>query len=94
MSASGIRLGNDVVMIPVLPSAVSFYLGDTARRAAAKPLTVAAGQEAWAADIMVPLSKLHSLSGTVVAKSDGHRLNTASVVLEDVSMGVRSTRHG
>src|SRR6266851_1254741 len=43
------------------------------------------GQDIDGADITIPISKLHSVSGIVIAKQDGHPLSSGSVVLLDPS---------
>jgi hypothetical protein len=57
------------------------YLGNTYRAKDAKTINVQAGERAGGADIEIPLSGLHTVSGTVTALSDGHALNPATVRL-------------
>jgi hypothetical protein len=64
---------------------VQIYSGGTARRSEAKPILVGEGQDIDGADITIPISKLHSVSGIVIAKQDGHPLSSGSVVLQDPS---------
>lgn len=64
---------------------VQIYSGSTARRSEAKLISVGEGQDIDGADITVPILKLHSVSGVVVAEQDGHPLNSGSVVLLDPS---------
>jgi hypothetical protein len=64
---------------------LTVYSGSTFNRADAKPLTVAAGEEYSGAEITVPSSSLHNITGHVNAKSDGHTLNTGHVVLTSKS---------
>ena len=64
---------------------LTVYSGSTFNRADAKPLTVAAGEEYSGAEITVPASSLHNITGHVNAKSDGHTLNTGHVVLTSKS---------
>jgi len=47
-------------------------LGDVFRRKDAKTVKVAAGETAGDTDIEIPLSGLHTVSGTVTAQADGH----------------------
>ncbi len=64
---------------------VQIYSGSTARRSEAKLISVGEGQDIDGADITIPISKLHSVSGIVIAKQDGHPLSSGSVVLLDPS---------
>ncbi len=56
-------------------------LGDVFRRKDAKTVKVAAGETAGETDIEIPLSGLHTVSGTVAALADGHPLPHGSVRL-------------
>jgi hypothetical protein len=51
----------------------------------AKPVNVGAGDDHRGVDLVVPMSKLHSISGRVTAKLDGHVVNTGSVTMHDDS---------
>jgi hypothetical protein len=62
---------------------VQIYSGSTARRSEAKAISIGEGQDIQGADITIPVSKLHTISGIVVATQDGHPLNSGSVVLLD-----------
>jgi hypothetical protein len=64
---------------------VQIYSGSTARRSEAKLISVGNGQDVNGADVTIPISKLHSVSGIVVAKQDGHPLSSGSVILLDPS---------
>jgi len=64
---------------------VQIYSGSTARRSEAKLISVGEGQNIDGADITIPISKLHSVRGIVIAKQDGHPLSSGSVVLLDPS---------
>ena len=64
---------------------VQIYSGSTARRSEAKLISVGNGQDVNGADVTIPISKLHSVSGILVAKQDGHPLSSGSVVLQDPS---------
>ena len=64
---------------------LTVYSGSTFNRADAKPLTVAAGEEYSGAEITVPASSLHNITGHVNAKSDGHTLNAGHVALSSKS---------
>ncbi len=62
-----------------------FYSGGggsgTARQSDATTFTVGAGQERSGEDLTIPLAKLHRVTGMVVAKRDGHKVDAAKVVL-------------
>ena len=64
---------------------LTVYSGNTFNRADAKPVTVAAGEEYSGAEITVPASSLHNITGHVNAKSDGHTLNAGHVALSSKS---------
>ena len=64
---------------------LTVYSGNTFKRADAKPLTVAAGEEYSGAEITVPANSLHNITGHVNAKSDGHTLNAGQVALSSKS---------
>jgi hypothetical protein len=64
---------------------VQIYSGGTARRSEAKLISVGNGQDVYGADVTIPISKLHSVSGIVVAKQDGHPLSSGWVSLLDPS---------
>jgi hypothetical protein len=57
------------------------YYGNTIERSHAKKLDVHAGDELPGVDIQVPAAGMHSVSGVVVSKQDGHALSRASVQL-------------
>jgi hypothetical protein len=56
-------------------------LGDVFRRKNAKTVKVGAGETASGIDIEIPLSGLHTVSGTVTALADGHPINHGTVRL-------------
>jgi hypothetical protein len=62
---------------------VHVYSGNTTRRRDAKPFALTEGEDRSGADIIVPISKLHSLSGTIVAEEDGHPLSSGLILLLD-----------
>jgi hypothetical protein len=74
----------EAAAIPNMPN-MQIYSGNTARRREATPISVGKGQDIDGADITIPILKLHSVSGIVVAKQDGHPLSHGSVVLLDPS---------
>jgi hypothetical protein len=62
---------------------VLFYSGNTARQRDATPFKLTAGEERTGEDITIPLAKLHTITGEIVAAHDGHVLNQGSVKLLD-----------
>jgi carboxypeptidase family protein len=58
------------------------YSGNVFRQKDAATIKVDSGQETTAADISIPLSRLHEISGTVLAKG-GHAINSAWIELLD-----------
>jgi len=58
-----------------------FYGTGTVHLAEAKPVTLRAGQETPGQDMMIPIAKLHKLTGRVAAGRDGHFVNAATVAL-------------
>jgi hypothetical protein len=64
---------------------LAVYSGNTFDRAAAKTIAVVAGEESPGADIAIPDHSLHSITGRVYAKSDGHTLNVGAVNLTSKS---------
>jgi hypothetical protein len=60
---------------------LSFYTGGMLRPSAAKPFALTLGEDRPGEDIVLPLSKLHKVQGTVIAQHDGHVLNQASMEL-------------
>jgi hypothetical protein len=60
---------------------MSVYSGDVFRKKDAETIVATAGSERDDVDITIPLLGLHSLSGSIVALSDGHPINSATVSL-------------
>jgi hypothetical protein len=46
------------------------------------PFSLSAGEDRHGEDLQIPLSKLHTIRGSILAAHDGHVLNGGSVVLE------------
>lgn len=59
---------------------LGLFSGNQFRGAAAVPYKLAAGEDRTGADLLFPLSKLHKVTGQILAK-DGHALNGAKVTL-------------
>jgi hypothetical protein len=60
---------------------LAVYSGDTFNRSEAKSIKIHASDEITGEDITVPATRLHNIVGHVVAKSDGHTVNTGQVLL-------------
>ena len=58
-----------------------FYGRGATRLAEAASFTLGAAQELTGADVTIPLTKLHRLTGIVVAMRDGHKVSAAKVIL-------------
>jgi hypothetical protein len=54
---------------------LSFYPGGSSRRKDAAPITVTPGEEHAGEDLEIPLTRLHTVRGSMVAAHDGHILN-------------------
>jgi hypothetical protein len=59
------------------------YSGGVFREKDIKPIEVALGDDVDGIDIVFPIDNLHTVSGTVVAKTDNHSLNNGTVHLDD-----------
>ncbi len=66
-------------------SAPRVCLGNTFRKKDASTVKVQAGETASGADIVIPLSGLHTVAGTVTALADGHALGRGTVRLLDAN---------
>jgi hypothetical protein len=62
---------------------LTVYSGGALHEKDVKPVEVGAGDEVDGVDVIFPLDNLHSVAGTVVAKSDQHTVNSGWVSLED-----------
>ena len=60
---------------------LTVYSGDALRQGDAKKISVRAGDERSGYNLTMPLHALHSVRGRVVAKSDGHGMNSGTVEL-------------
>ncbi len=85
VSTSGPFLGAGGFMEPAATPNVQIYSGSTARRSEAKLISVGNGQDITGSDVTIPISKLHTVRGILIAKQDGHPLSSGSVVLVDPS---------
>jgi len=63
--------------------ALVVYSGGVFRDKDVKPIEIGNGDETDGIDITFPISGLHTVSGSVVAKSDNHPIDTGAVTLLD-----------
>jgi hypothetical protein len=81
---------------------LTVYSGDALRQGDAKKISVRAGDERRGYDFTMPLRALHSVSGRVVSKTDGHGVNSGTVELtaqdaagkDDDSLHFMASIHG
>lgn len=84
LSVSGMyySVGENGTSVSTYPMyALSFYSGGSTRRKNGVPVTVTAGEEVGGQDVEIPLTKLHTVRGSIVAAHDGHVLNGGGVAL-------------
>ena len=60
---------------------LSIFTGNSTSKSADNAFALRAGESRTDEDIVIPLSKLHSVSGTVIAARDGHPLTAGQVSL-------------
>jgi len=63
--------------------ALVVYSGGVFREKDIKPIEVGLGEDVDGIDIVFPVDNLHQVSGTVVAKTDSHAVNSGGVSLND-----------
>jgi hypothetical protein len=63
--------------------ALTVYSGGALREKDVKPAEVGPGDQVDGVEVVFPISGLHSISGSVVAKTDNHPINKGAVVLLD-----------
>jgi hypothetical protein len=63
--------------------ALEVYSGGALREKDVKPIEVGPGAEVEGVEIVFPLNNLHTVSGSVVAKADGHAINSGMISLLD-----------
>ena len=76
-------LGASVSMHMSMGDALVVYSGGAMREKDLKPVEVTPGAEVDGVDVIFPLDNLHVVAGAVVAKSDGHAVDTGTILLED-----------
>jgi hypothetical protein len=86
MSVSGGAMPGLMVPKDSLRS-TQIYFGDSTSGDSARPLTLRHSEELTDADITVAMTKLHLVSGTVVAARDGHPIDRATISLVDAVQG-------
>jgi len=64
---------------------LTVFSGSTTREADAKPVSVSTGEDRKGEDLIMRMSGLHSIAGTVLAKLDGQVANSGSVTMRDES---------
>jgi hypothetical protein len=77
------RGARDAGLSGVERSMLRIYSGDTPHIGDAVTVKLGAGEEHSGADITIPLSKFHSISGVVTAAGDGHPINSGHLSIED-----------
>jgi hypothetical protein len=80
---ASVGLGASVSMHMNMGDALVVYSGGALREAEVKPVEVGQGQDIDGVDIIFPLNNLHAVSGSVVAKSDNHAVDSGTIELED-----------
>jgi hypothetical protein len=63
--------------------ALVVYSGNALREKDIKPIELTDGQDLDGIEVVFPINGLHSISGSVVAKSDNHPVNSGTVELDD-----------
>jgi hypothetical protein len=63
--------------------ALVVYSGGALREKDLKPVEVGSGEDLDSVDVVFPISGLHSIAGSVVAKADNHPVDSGTVALED-----------
>ena len=76
-------LGANVSLHMNMGDALIVYSGGVLREKDVKPIEVGHGQEIEGIDLIFPLDNLHTISGSVVAKSDNHPVDSGSITLQD-----------
>jgi hypothetical protein len=81
MTLSNLRLGGASQYSSRAGQMLHIYSGNRLNQKDAAPIVITAGEDRADADIVIPLSHLHTVSGTLTAKRDGHALNQARAIL-------------
>ena len=76
------KLGDSGTSVGTWPIySLSFYSHGSSRRKDGTPITITSGEELGGQDLEIPLSKLHTIRGNVLAARDGHILNGGRLAL-------------
>lgn len=78
-------------------ASLAVYSGGKTRRADAAPITLTSGEERSGEDIQIPLSRLHTVRGNIIAAHDVHVLNGGRVSLlypDDRSVAGQASLNG
>jgi hypothetical protein len=81
MTFSKMRLGGASQYSSRTGQTLHIYSGNRINQKDAAPIVITAGEDRADADIVIPLSHLHTVSGTLTAKRDGHPLNQGRAIL-------------
>jgi hypothetical protein len=76
-------LGASVSMHMGMGDALAVYSGGAMREKDIKPIKVGTGEDVEGIDVVFPLDNLHAVSGSVVAKTDNHAVDSGTILLED-----------
>jgi hypothetical protein len=87
-----IGLGGSQSLHTNIGDALVVYSGGVFREKDIKPIEVGAGEDVDGIEIFFPIDSLHLVSGTVVAKTDNHPVNSGYVSLNDAETKA-SLRH-
>jgi hypothetical protein len=88
---SGVGAGS--ISVHMNPSdALVVYSGNVLREKEIKPIELTDGQDLDGIEVVFPINGLHSISGSVVAKSDNHAVNSGTLELDysDTKAAVRT----
>jgi hypothetical protein len=66
-----------------LGDALVVYSGGALREKDVKPIEVGPGEDIDGIDVVFPIDNLHVVSGSVVAKADGHAVDSGTIELDD-----------
>jgi hypothetical protein len=81
---SGIGMGAGAVSLHMnTGDALVVYSGGALREKDVKPVELGVGEDRNDVDVVFPISGLHTVSGSVVVKADGHAVNSGNVTLLD-----------
>ena len=95
-ASTGLGTGPGMVSLHMnTGDALVVYSGGALREKDVKPVEVGKGDDTDGIDVIFPLSDLHVVSGTVVAKSDGHAVNSRKHIPSRLrDQGSSAHRHG